>query len=197
MQGMEAEHRGKRLAVGVAPFCIPPHREGRNSRGDFINRNSLPHSLKRMLIEGEPSWEEAEDALLSRFFSPGMRRKAVVICRSGGHKSGINSDEGWEELEGEAPQGEALLRAYLKENGPGNEEKGRALASSEKKSAISLFVQIQKNEIYMLVSFFGGAPRSVMASTPDSHAGGPGFKSRCRPTNFRPVSSPNPSPYPA
>ncbi len=112
MQDTEAEHRGKRLAVGVAPFCIPPHREGRNSRGDFINRNSLPHSLKRMLIEGEPSWEEAEDALLSRFFSPGMRRKAVVICRSGGHKSGINSDEGWE-----APQGEALLRAYLKESG--------------------------------------------------------------------------------
>ncbi len=40
-------------------------------------------------------------------------------------------------------------------------------------------------------------PRSVMASTPDSHAGGPGFKSRCRPTNFRPVWSPNLSPYPA
>ncbi len=41
-----------------------------------------------------------------------------------------------------------------------------------------------------------GGPRSVMASTPDSHAGGPGFKSQCRPTNFRPVWSPNPSPYP-
>ena len=36
-----------------------------------------------------------------------------------------------------------------------------------------------------------------MASTPDSHAGGQGFKSRCRHTNFRPVWSPNPSPYPA
>ncbi len=24
----------------------------------------------------------------------------------------------------------------------------------------------------------------VMAKTPDSHAGGPGFKSRCRPINF-------------
>ncbi len=30
----------------------------------------------------------------------------------------------------------------------------------------------------------GGGPRSVMVTTPDSHAGGPGFKSRCRPTNF-------------
>ncbi len=29
-----------------------------------------------------------------------------------------------------------------------------------------------------------GGPRSVMAMTPDSHAGGPGFKSRCCPTNF-------------
>ena len=28
----------------------------------------------------------------------------------------------------------------------------------------------------------GAAPRSVMAMTPDSHAGGPGFKSRCPPT---------------
>ena len=108
MQDMEGERGCNRSRS----FCIPPHRERRNSRGDFINRNSLPHSLKRMLIEGEPSWEEAEDALLSRFFSPGMRRKAVVICRSGGHKSGINNDEGRE-----APQGEALLRAYLKESG--------------------------------------------------------------------------------
>ena len=160
MQDMEAEHRGKRLAVGVAPFCIPPHRERRNSRGDFINRNSLPHSLKRMLIEGEPSWEEAEDALLPRFFSPKggrteMRRKAVVICRSGGHKSGINNDEGWEEQEGEAPQGEALLRAYLKENGPGNEEKGRALASSEKKSAISFFcANSKKRDLHVSLFFF-------------------------------------------
>ncbi len=38
---------------------------------------------------------------------------------------------------------------------------------------------------------FGGGPRSVLASTPDSHAGGPGFKSWCRPTNFRPVWSPS------
>ncbi len=30
----------------------------------------------------------------------------------------------------------------------------------------------------------GGGPCNVMATTPDSHAGGPGFKSRCRPTNF-------------
>ncbi len=35
-----------------------------------------------------------------------------------------------------------------------------------------------------------GRPRSVLASTPDSHAGGPGFKSRRRPTNFRSVWSP-------
>ncbi len=31
---------------------------------------------------------------------------------------------------------------------------------------------------------YRGGPRSLMATTPDSHAGGPGFKSRCRPTNF-------------
>ncbi len=41
-----------------------------------------------------------------------------------------------------------------------------------------------------------GGPRSVMASTPDSHAGGPGFKSRCRPTNFRAVWSPKSIPIP-
>ncbi len=43
----------------------------------------------------------------------------------------------------------------------------------------------------------GGGSRSVMASTPDSHAGGPGFKSRCSPTNFQPVWRPNPFLYPA
>ena len=41
-----------------------------------------------------------------------------------------------------------------------------------------------------------GGPRSVAASTPDSHAGGPGFKSRCHPTNFRPVWSPKSIPIP-
>ncbi len=41
-----------------------------------------------------------------------------------------------------------------------------------------------------------GVPRSEMASTPDSHAGGLGFKSRCRPTNFRPVWSPKSIPIP-
>ncbi len=52
------------------------------------------------------------------------------------------------------------------------------------------FVDFFSNN-YLKILFIG-----VMASTPDSHAGGPGFKSRCRPTNFRPVWSPNPSPYP-
>ena len=40
------------------------------------------------------------------------------------------------------------------------------------------------NNFNVLVVCGGGGPRSVMAKTPDSHAGGPGFKSRCRPTNF-------------
>ncbi len=36
-----------------------------------------------------------------------------------------------------------------------------------------------------------GGPCSVTASTTDCHAGGLGFKSQCRPTNFRPVWSPS------
>ena len=39
-----------------------------------------------------------------------------------------------------------------------------------------------------------GGPRSVMATTPDSHAGGPRFKSRCRPTKKFGAQTP---PYPA
>ena len=54
-----------------------------------------------------------------------------------------------------------------------------------------------KKKITHLCCISRGSLRSVMASSPDSYAGGPGFKSRCRPTNFWPVWSPNPSPYPA
>ncbi len=47
-------------------------------------------------------------------------------------------------------------------------------------------VGFRKSKITLVT---GGSPRSVMATTPDSHAGGPhaggpGFVSRCRPTNF-------------
>ncbi len=39
-----------------------------------------------------------------------------------------------------------------------------------------------------VITLLTGGPHSVMATTPDSHAGGLGFKSRCRPTK---VWSPN------
>ncbi len=42
----------------------------------------------------------------------------------------------------------------------------------------------KNSHLFRYIIFFGGGPRSVMATTPDSHAGGPGFESRCRPTNF-------------
>ncbi len=59
---------------------------------------------------------------------------------------------------------------------------------------LSVSHQARKAKIVQFRSDFfiqSYGPRSVMASSPDSHAGGPGFKSWCRPTNFRPVWSPS------
>ncbi len=36
--------------------------------------------------------------------------------------------------------------------------------------------------LLLKITYNASGPRSVTATTPDSHAGGPGFKSRCRPT---------------
>ena len=42
------------------------------------------------------------------------------------------------------------------------------------------------------INCYGGSPRNIMATTPDSHAGGPGFKSRCRPTKGYSPNNPIP-----
>ena len=49
---------------------------------------------------------------------------------------------------------------------------------------------IKTNRNFIFTFFSGGGPRSVMATTPDSHAGSPGFKSLCRPTKIRSPSTP-------
>ncbi len=73
----------------------------------------------------------------------------------------------------------------------------RSIAHCDPAQLIGRTRLFPKKKITHLCCISRGGLRSVMASTPDSHAGGPGFKSRCRPTNFRPVWSTNPSPYPA
>ncbi len=56
--------------------------------------------------------------------------------------------------------------------------------------------EVRKSNFQQYI-FFRGGPRSVTASTPDSQAEGPGFKSQCHPTNFRPVWSPKSFPIPS